>query len=91
MLVLMRRPGQTIRIADDITITVLDVKGNQVRIGINAPKNVIILREELDERMRRALAGEDVNGKVQDPPPATGDGELEARIGVNRLADILTD
>ena len=47
MLVLSRRPGETIRVGDDITITVTGVNGNQVRIGIDAPKDKVILREEI--------------------------------------------
>ncbi len=47
MLLLTRRTGETIRIGDDIEVTVLGVKGNQVRIGITAPEDVEILREEL--------------------------------------------
>ena len=47
MLLLTRRTGETIQIGDDITVTVLSVKGNQVRIGITAPDDVKIMREEL--------------------------------------------
>ena len=47
MLLLSRRTGETIQIGDDITVTVLQVNGNQVRIGINAPDDVKIMREEL--------------------------------------------
>jgi carbon storage regulator len=50
MLLLSRRTGETIQIGDDITVTVLSVKGNQVRIGINAPDDVKVLREELLDR-----------------------------------------
>lgn len=58
MLVLTRRPNETIRIGDNITITVLGVKGNQVRIGVNAPKEISVHREEIyklvQEEKRRA-------------------------------------
>lgn len=47
MLILTRRVGETLIIGDDVFITVLGVKGNQVRIGINAPKNVSVHREEI--------------------------------------------
>jgi carbon storage regulator len=47
MLVLTRRPGETILIGDDIEITVLAVDGNQIRVGIDAPEDVKILRGEL--------------------------------------------
>ena len=47
MLLLSRRTGETIQIGDDISVTVLSVKGNQLRIGITAPDDVKIIREEL--------------------------------------------
>jgi carbon storage regulator len=60
MLILTRHTGQTVMIGDDVTLTILGVKGNQVRIGINAPKNVPIHREEIYERIKRELVGEEV-------------------------------
>ena len=47
MLVLSRKPGETILIGDDIEITIVEVRGDTVRIGINAPRNITILRQEL--------------------------------------------
>ncbi|HEY5626334.1 MAG TPA: carbon storage regulator CsrA [Nitrospira sp.] len=52
MLILTRRAGETVMIGSDVTITVLGVKGNQVRIGINAPKDVAVHREEIYERIQ---------------------------------------
>ena len=52
MLILTRRVGETIMIGSNVTVTVLGVKGNQVRIGINAPKDVEVHREEIYERIR---------------------------------------
>ena len=51
MLILTRRPDETLVIGTEITVTVLGVKGNQVRIGVNAPKNVAVHREEIFERI----------------------------------------
>jgi len=52
MLILTRRAGETVMVGSDISITVLGVKGNQVRIGINAPKDVAVHREEIYERIK---------------------------------------
>jgi carbon storage regulator len=56
MLILTRRAGETVMIGSDITITVLGVKGNQVCIGINAPKDVAVHREEIYERIQSEQA-----------------------------------
>lgn len=58
MLILTRRAGETVMIGSDVTITVLGVKGNQVRIGINAPRDVAVHREEIYERIKNEQAGE---------------------------------
>ena len=52
MLILTRRVGETLMIGDDIEITVLGVKGNQVRLGVNAPKDVAVHREEIYQRIQ---------------------------------------
>ncbi len=56
MLILTRRAGQAVRIGDDIEVTVMAVSGAQVRIGINAPRDVAVDREEIAERKRRERA-----------------------------------
>lgn len=53
MLILTRRVGETLMVGDDVTVTVLGVKGNQVRIGVNAPKDVSVHREEIYQRILR--------------------------------------
>ncbi len=62
MLILTRRVGETLMIGESVSVTVLGVKGNQVRIGINAPKDVAVHREEIFQRIKR-------EHEHNDPPP----------------------
>lgn len=57
MLILTRRVGETVMIGDEVTITVLGVKGNQVRVGINAPKTIPVHREEIYDRIKLEKQG----------------------------------
>jgi carbon storage regulator len=57
VLILMRRTGETIMIGDEVTVTVLGIKGNQVRLLINAPKSVAVYREEIYERIKPEQQG----------------------------------
>jgi len=52
MLILTRRVGETLMIGEEVTVTVLGVKGNQVRIGVNAPRDVAVHREEIYDRIK---------------------------------------
>ena len=65
MLILTRRVGETVMIGNDVTVTVLGVKGNQVRIGVNAPRDVAVHREEIFERIKR----ESEEGSISGPRP----------------------
>jgi carbon storage regulator len=67
MLILTRRVGETLMIGDEVTVTVLGVKGNQVRLGVNAPRTVAVHREEIYERIRR-----EQDGTAGGTPPEPG-------------------
>ncbi len=59
MLILTRRVGETVMIGDEVTVVVLGVKGNQVRMGINAPRTVAVHREEIFERIKHEARDDD--------------------------------
>lgn len=58
MLILTRRVGESLMIGDDINVTVLGIRGNQVRIGVNAPKDVSVHREEIYQRIQQEKTGD---------------------------------
>ena len=65
MLILTRRVGETVMIGDEVTVTVLGVKGNQVRVGVNAPKTVSVHREEIYERIQREETGDSAGNDAE--------------------------
>ena len=67
MLILTRRVGETLIIGDDVIVTVLGIKGNQVRIGINAPKDVSVHREEIYQRIQQE---KNTTAPAQEAPPS---------------------
>ncbi len=71
MLILTRRVGESVVIGDDVSVTILGVKGNQVRIGVTAPMDVSVHRQEIYERIKKEEAGEPVPEKApesEEPP-----------------------
>ena len=77
MLVLTRRLGEKLRIGEDVTVTVLGIKGNQIRVGIDAPRNVSVNREEVYQRILKELKALNSNCWVKIPDPTV---KIPARV-----------
>jgi len=67
MLILTRRTGESVKIGDQVTVTVLGVKGGQVRLGITAPPNVAVHREEVYERIKAETSADILKGGLSVP------------------------
>ena len=94
MLILTRRPEEVIRVGDEITITLLGIKGNQVRIGIDAPRTIPVHRAEIYHRIQAEAAERHANSRAGAYPPnlqvVSPDGEVpatssESGQGIKRL------
>ncbi|MFT5571107.1 MAG: carbon storage regulator [Cryomorphaceae bacterium] len=88
MLILTRRINETLNIGDDVQVTVLGIKGNQVRIGINAPRDVPVHREEIYQRIKREERMGAEGGADEDP---SGGGDDYSSDHDRRGADYFSD
>jgi len=76
MLILTRRAGEALMVGENVRVTVLGVKGNQVRIGVDAPKEVAVHREEIYDRIKKEKESRLESLDIQDPQDEAGSGSL---------------
>ena len=91
MLILTRRPVETIYIGDEVTVTVLGVVGNQVRFGIEAPRHIVIDRAEIHERKKRAALAHGspgTNGNVLEDEEAEAGQDRDRQPGTGTVATL---
>ena len=91
MLILTRRVGETVMIGNDVTVTVLGVKGNQVRVGVNAPRDVAVHREEIFERIKREEHDGSTAGTTTSPTSTTSTTRASARSNGHATSGIDRD
>jgi len=84
MLVLTRKPGEKILIGDDIVITVLDVRGDSIRIGVDAPRGVKIQRDEVLRAVIEANLSASQSGSLSDEDAEAAEAHLKAALGLLR-------
>jgi len=87
MLILTRRPAETIYIGEQVTVTVLGVVGNQVRFGIEAPRSITIDRAEIYERKKRAAQGNGPNASPNGQSNGNGNGAFEGNVTDRHAGD----
>ncbi len=92
MLILTRKPGESIYIGDKIKITLVELKGNQIRVGVDAPKELKIYREEIYlqilEENKQAAAGPEIKGELDGLAAAWGNKEGFNKKGVGNLSKL---